>query len=420
VTKETNSCQIISNALLKVEAISSSPDNKLLACRDREKVVVYELPSLKLIFQLHVTAENIYRPFIVFSPDSSYFLLNSLQSCISIRNQSEVPFIQHRPDQIYSCSFFSFGTRLVSFGEKSIEVWDVKTKELLVKSHHGLTRYSLSLSIYDSYILVFEVFGRLNVFDSTTLQRVEIARSAKYKNCIQLISPDVVYDDESFGIEDCWQLPTGEAICRASKYYSKAFTWNGRKCVVSTDNGTSFVVYDCLSGEIVDIFQMSCLPSYRHVNYISNLGGNNFLISFNSHLVFVVSLERSSQSLAFPFISNKAYPIICALSPDDLFVACSYGYPVLKIMNVDNGRTLQIVEPKQTPIACWWSKLYLWVVCEGLVVVKYPYNATETQIVGNCVGEWCFDCQGKVLKFAESVLVTQMDDKICISSLRLQ
>jgi hypothetical protein len=249
------------------------------------------------------------------------------------------------------------------------------------------------------------------------LQRVEIARSAKYKNCIQLISPDVVYDDESFGIEDCWQLPTGEDICRASKYCSKAFTWNGRKCVVSTDNGTSLVVYDCLSGEIVDIFQMSCLPSYRHVNYISNLGGNNFLISFNSHLVFVVSLERSSQSLAFPFISNKAYPIICALSPDDLFVACSYGYPVLKIMNVDNGRTLQIVEPKQTPIACWWSKLYLWVVCEGLVVVKYPYNATETQIVGNCVGEWSFDCQGKVLKFAESVLVTQMDDKICISKI---
>ena len=132
------------------------------------------------------------------------------------------------------------------------------------------------------------------------------------------------------------------------------------------------------------------------------------------NFVFVLSLESSSES--FSFIYDATFPIFCALSPDNSYVACSYGSPILKILNVDNGETLQTVAPKQKPIACWWSELYLWVVCEGLVVIKYPCTLTHKNVVGNYVEECSFDCDGDVLKFEEGVLVCdQVNGKISVS-----
>ena len=87
-------------------------------------------------------------------------------------------------------------------------------------------------------------------------------------------------------------------------------------------------------------------------------------------------------------------------------------------MNVENGKTLQTVAPKEKPLACWWSKLYLWVVCEGLVVIKYPYTSTHKNIVGDYVEECCIDCDGDVVKFEEGVLVCyQKNRKISISKI---
>jgi hypothetical protein len=419
---------------------SSSPDNKLLVCvvvnNHEQRVVVYELPSLTLIFELYIGVMSIQtlRSHIVFSPDSSYFLLNSLQTCISIQNRNEVPFIPHGPTNIVSCAFSSCGTKLVTLDEDSIKLWDVRKKEILAVRMLELNENEMAwfdeeyelvfFSISESCILLFKPFTTFRVFDSITLNTLEIkelsTRSARYDHCIQIFSHS--YDDLlqfnplKFGIDQCWQLQTGENILCVSKKCSKPFTWNGKKCVTVCNGDASLVVYDYINQEVIDTFQMSS-PCFVSVDYVSNLGGNNFLICFNSNFAFVVSLERSSEFLAFPFLSPRAYPIFCALSSDKLYLACSYGYPVLKIMNVDNGKTLQIVEPKQKPIACWWSKLYLWVVCDGLVVVKYSYNATETQIVGNCVEECSFDCQGEVLKFAEGVLVTRMDKEISISKI---
>ena len=148
------------------------------------------------------------------------------------------------------------------------------------------------------------------------------------------------------------------------------------------------------------------------------MGENNFLICLEKRFVFVLSLENSPGFSAFSFISDFTYPIFCALSPDNLYIACSYGSPILRIMNVDNGETLQTVAPKQKPIACWWSELYLWVVCEGSAVVKYAYTSTHSNIVESYAEKCSIEFDGGVLKFEGGVLVcNQRNRKISISKI---
>ena len=434
VTNKTDSSFKIFSYALHIHdcrAVSSSADNKLLACIFITGVVqVYELKSLSPIFTLDVrTEEEFYEenyvPQIVFSPDSSYFLLNSLKTCVSIRNQSEVPFIPHGPTKIFCCSFSSCGTKLVSLEKESIKVWDVNTKELLAEGkeifHKTISIFSF-ISVDQSYIFVFHDENKdvhpLTVFDSATLNRVAIMKALFESNrddkSIQIISPPIQINFcDSFVPSDdtIWQLPSGKNILCAGKHCSKPFTWRDRQCVISLNSTMSLVVYDYINREVVETFQISCFPSYDSVQYITHLGENYFLICLGHYVMFVLSLEISSEP--FHFFVERFHPLrtFCALSPDNLYVAYSYGSPTLKIMSVDNGKSLQTVAPKQKPIACWWSKLYLWVVCEGLVVVKYLCNKTEVQIVEICA----ISGTAEVFKFAEGVLVTQMDDEISIS-----
>ena len=432
VTNEIDSSfKIISYALhiFPYQSVSSSADNKLLACWANLHVDVYEIKSLTLIFTLDVSKrEKFFRipreyvPQIVFSPDSSYFLFNSLKTCVSIRKQGEVSFIPHGPDKIIGCSFSSCGTKLFSLEKESIRVWNVNTKELLAESKeifHKTINSSCFISVDESYIFVFQKFGHpLTVFDSTTLNIVEIKQalpeSTRDDNSIQIISPHSILQFSGsfeFFNDRIWQLPSGKNILCPRKYCSKPFTWKGRQCVMSPIGTTSLVIYDYINRDVVQTFPISCFPSTEFVKYITHLGENNFLISLGHAVMFVLSLESSSEPFHFFHKRFSSSHTFCALSPDNWHVAYCYGSPILKIVNVDNGKTLQTVAPKQKPVACWWSELNLWVVCEGLVIVKYISNKTEVQIVEKCA----IGGPAKVLKFAEGVLVTQMDDKIFIS-----
>ena len=196
------------------------------------------------------------------------------------------------------------------------------------------------------------------------------------------------------------------------------FVWKGRKCVLISIQTLSLVVYDYFNQQVIDTFQISSLLSYDGIVYIANLGENNFLICLGESFVFVLSLENSPGFSAFSFINDFTYPTLCALSPDNLYVACSYSSPILRIMNVDNGETLQTVALKQKPIACWWSELYLWVVCEGSAVVKYPYTSTHNNIVESYAEKCSIEFDGAVLKFEDGVLVCiQRNRKISISKI---
>ena len=433
ITNETDSCfGIISSTFLendsRLKVVSASPDNNLLAMRSKDQVRVYELPSLKSIFKLDLNElSDEYCKCIAFSADSSYFLLNSLQTCVSINNQSIVPFIPHGPAKILSSSFSSCGTKLVSAEKHSIKVWDVIKKELLTECRHFVPDDSITcFSGCMSYIFLFDCRDdQLNVFDSTALNELETTKtdscSTELDYCIQLISPR---SSPSFSIVrsnpniTCWQLTTGQNILCASKHCSMSFVRKGRKCVLIWTLTLGLVVYDYFNQQVIDTFQISSLPGYNRIVYIANLGENNFLICLEKSFVFVLSLENSPGFSAFSFISDFTYPTFCALSPDNLYVACSDGSPILRIMNVDNGETLQTVALKQKPIACWWSELYLWVVCEGSAVVKYPYTSTHSNIVESYAEKCSIEFDGGVLKFEGGVLVCkQRNRKISISKI---
>ena len=234
ITNETDSCfGNISSTFLEddssLKAVSASPGNNLLAMKSKDQVRVYELPSLKSIFKLDLNElSDHYLQCIVFSPDSSYFLLNSLQTCISIKNQSIVPFIPHGPAKILSSSFSSCGTKLVSAEEQSIKVWDVIKKELLTECRHFVRDHSITcFSGCMSYIFLFDhIYGQLDVFDSTALNQLETTKtdscSTKLDDCIQLISPRCSTSFTpalSLNIK-CWQLTTGQNILCTSKHCS--------------------------------------------------------------------------------------------------------------------------------------------------------------------------------------------------------
>ena len=445
VTNESDSSfKIISNTFLEKSsypvAISASPDNKLLAIKSKDVrikdlrvaiknlVNVYELPSLDSIFKLDLNelSDELWQC-IVFSPDSSYFLLNSLQICVSIKNQSIVPFIPQGPAEILSSSFSSCGTKLVSVEKQSIKVWDVIKKELLTESWHDFSLWEpiTCFSGCMSYIFIFDCgYDQCYVFDSTALNRLDTTRhdtfSTRLGDCMQLISPlysTVFTPAHSLDIE-CWQLTTGQNILCTRKHCSTPFEWKGRKCVLTSCRTSALVVYDYLNQQVIDTFQISSLPGFDRINYIANLGENNFLVCLEDNFLFVLSLESSSGFPAFSFIGDFTYPIFCALSPDNLYVACSYGSRTLKIKNVDNGETLQTVAPKQRPLGCWWSDFYLWVVCEGSAVVKYPYTSTHSNIVESYAEKCSIEFDGHVLKFEEGVIVCVMvDGKISISKI---
>ena len=431
MTNESNSTlKIISNAVFGVggyDTAISSPDNKLLVCCQGKMAEVFKLPSLEIIFQLDVSTRSHSLRFTVFSPDSSYFLHNSIQTCVSIKKQKEVAFIPHGPAEIRCCSFSSCGTKFVTVEKELIKVWDVRKKEVLVENKLECLRDYVAFSSCNSYIFTcYRDFDLSYLLESTTLKKWEIKSinvdtSLSYNDCVQILSPPADASDRRCNIREAerYELPSGEKLLVTNKYCSKPFTWKGRKCVmISTNEALSLLIFDFINQEIVDRFQVSCLPSYETINYISNLGENNFLICLDFNFVFVLSLESSSESCVFPFI-DKAYPMFCTSSPDNLYIAYSYGYPILTIMSVKNGRTLQTVVPKQKPIACWWSCWFLWVLCDGEVVVKYPYDPKHTKVLGNGVVECSLNRKGLVLKFREGVLVTRLGDnrKIFISKI---
>lgn len=113
------------------EEIELSPDNKLLACMRLMQLHVLNLPSLTNIFSLNLSIGS--SKLCVFSPDSTYLLCNSIRSCICIKEQKEVPFIPDAPESISSCSFTSDGVTLITLGADSIQMWDVRTKHLLME-----------------------------------------------------------------------------------------------------------------------------------------------------------------------------------------------------------------------------------------------------------------------------------------------
>ena len=444
IGKEYNSdFKIISHIFMRTDkaswsesdAIALSPDNKLLAYKDGRKVEVFKLPSLIVVFELEISVLNNPSSFLIFSPDSSYLLWDSIRSCVSLREQKEVPLIPHGPESVNCCSFSSCGMKLVSTLGTLLQVWDVKKKRLVVQVEIGFSVTYCFLSSCSSYIVLTTiVLDDIVVLKSKTLEKINInqiscADTCLTDACYQTISPSFWDHDTfkyyfrvnaKFSIRH-FHLPSGEIFLSANKHCSNPFTWKDRKCVIFMIQRRPplAVVYDFIKREVVEYFDFGCLLTNTCVRCISKLDETNLFVCLGDSEVFVLEYEPPTNSSVTPFASGsdtKCY----ALSPDKLYLACCDKDRSLTIRSVDSGKALQVVALKQPPISCWWSELYLWVVCKG-AVVKYLYDSTRTKMLGNYLEECAINFK-KVLKFADGVLVIRLSDngEISISKIRNQ
>ena len=94
---------------------------------------------------------------ITFSPDSSYFIFNSVSYCISIKKKREVPFISHDFACFQSCSFYSCGSKLVTLKENVIRLWDVREKRLFAHTQSQYVDYLL-FSSCNEFIFGFKKY----------------------------------------------------------------------------------------------------------------------------------------------------------------------------------------------------------------------------------------------------------------------
>jgi hypothetical protein len=412
----------IPNLDSKIELTALSPDNKLFACYESEHLEVFNLPTLTVNFQLNISEKTNVFEFLIFSPDSSYLLLNSVRTCISIVDQKEIPFIPHGPEDIRCCSFSSCGTRLVTFETGFIKVWDVIKKNLLVEVKNLIYVDYCCFSKCNSHILAtnWSLFSSdvFALFDSRTLASLKAGdicadTCLTYKDNYQIISP---CHNDRFSTGkiriDHFHFPTAETLLVAKRHCSKPFNWKNKKCVIFSKcprSASPLVVYDFMNKEIIDEFHINCFPNHSKIVYISNLDETHFLICLSYGHIFLLSFETSAEPPRASFVNNADVKC-CALSPDNLYLACCFKNSVLTVRSVDNGETVQTVKLKQRPKACWWSELFLWVVYKG-VVVKYPYDSTQRKVLGNELEE-CTINFDKVLKFANDVLVIMYDGKI--------
>ena len=422
---------------IKFDALAVSPDKKLIAHKMGRKVQVFDLPNLSLVFSLKVKDSQEESEFLQFSPDSSYLVWNSAMSCLSLTKQMEVPLIPHGPENVECVSISPCGMRLVTCEENCLKLWNVKSKDLLVKIK---TDFKIKYSIFsdcNSYIFATILpmtgeklyFNGVAIFNSTTLERSNNDKICISKRCLtkenvhQMICSPLFRDGRLSNDDGNPRLRYNPRPCQfaltSNKFCSNPFEWKFKKCFIFlTSYHNRLVFYDFINQEVADVFHIDCLPTDSSLRCVSKLDETNFLVSLYDSQAFVLSLEASIESCERVKRFVSASNIKCyALSPDKSYIACCSEGLILTILNVNNGRTLHTVELKHPPAACWWSEFYLWVICNGMVV-KYSYNLTETKVLGNEVEECSINFESVVV-FINSVLVIRPSDNTGICMLKI-
>ena len=419
-------------------ALAVSPDNKLIAYKYDGRIVVFGLPNLSWVFSLEIKDSQKEFEFLQFSPDSLYLVWNSARFCLSLTSQKEVPLIPQGPENVDCVSFSPCGMRLVTCEKKLIKLWDVKTKDLLTQSKTDFDIFYSIFSDCNSYVFGFApnryFLPQLNlndvvaIFSSITLERLDTEKISCSNQCLtkediyQILSPRYLrwerLTDNPMMISH-FHSPTGRIYITSNNYCSNPFEWEGKKCVMYVaEYNSSLVIYDLINEVVVDVFHIDCLPTQSSFHYISILDGTNFLVVLNDNQAFVLSLEALRESCERETRFVSASNIKCyALSPDDSYIACCYEDLILTVINVINGTTFQSFELKHRPEACWWSEFYYWMICKG-VVVKYPYNLTQTKVLGNEIEECSINFESVVV-FMNGVLVIRTFDNTGICMLKI-
>ena len=397
------SCTILSDSFCVSKC---SPDKKLVVVVEEYMVKVFQLPSLTMIFELEFRQ----RCFdVVFSPDSLYFLYNSIRTCVCIRKQKEVPFIPGGPKDIGHCSFSSCGKKLVTAEANVFKLWDVEKRKLLVQVEGQGWHARSYFSSCDKYIL--QTRGHISsppvVRDSTTLQEFQAIDLVCPQKCQDLGDNQIMFLVDDLMDTEHYHLSANEVVVISPV---ESFTWKNRRCQVLSFLST-LVICDLINQKVIDSFQIDCLPACTALHMISKLDESNFLLSLDKRQIVILSLETPEEASVFPYMVH--YDLRCAtLSLNHLYVACCYHKNnTFTIRSVDSGETLEMVELQKPPKACWWSEMHLWVVCEGALIRFSHYYTLSKEVLrsGREIFSLKFD---RILGFGEGVFVYEESDNI--------
>ena len=233
-------------------------------------------------------------------------------------------------------------------------MWDVEKRELLVQVKERSDFWSRHyFSSCNNYILKL-LPSCLVVRDSATLEEIDDACSSE---CLEeCLSGQIMYlVSHRIRVTSHYHLSAEELVAITP---IESFTWRNRRCLILSRSST-LIIYDFINREVIDRFQIDCLPAYIHISSISKLDGTNFLLSLDGRHITILSLETPEESSVVSYAFPDTSPRV-TLSPDHLHVAGLYDkYNVLTIRSVDNGETLETVELQKPPKACWWSDCYL-------------------------------------------------------------
>ena len=417
--------RIISSVAVENDLVSVmelSPDKELVVFLSKLKLTaeVFKLPGLTPLFKVNLHPLDTLQTQLKFSPDSSYFIFNSISSCISINEKREVPFISHDSPSFQSCSFSSCGLKLITLEQNVLRLWDVREKCLLAQTL-GQNVDKCVFSSCNNFVYGFHKYvAKYIIWDSTTLNALDASQISpqtcfQFDDKVRVISDGLLYFAEPSRNWIHLNLPTGEKVRITPGHCSMPFTWKDRKCVIPSTFSSTLAVYDSLTQQVVDTFQFCFLPPGNRISCIGKLGETDFLIMFGSSQVLLLSLKTSETSISPCNVDTyNEEPIGYTFSPDNLYFVCGYENGVLKIVSVDNGETLQTIDLKQRPLACYWSKFYLWVACKN-GIIKLHKASTNKTILENALVEFSVKID-RVLKFVEGILVFQSwpNTEICI------
>jgi hypothetical protein len=73
-------------------------------------------------------------------------------------------------------------------------------------------------------------------------------------------------------------------------------------------------VYDIINKEIVDMFQIDCLPIDAGFNWISNLDKTNFVVWLSENSVVLLSFAASEILSVSPYVNSAAIKCCTLLS----------------------------------------------------------------------------------------------------------
>ena len=193
--------------------------------------------------------------------------------------------------------FSSCGTKLVTFENEFVKVWDVGKRDLLVQLQAPSPIERCLFSTCNAYILGLKKYPSIDfsVWNSTWQKldiKICVDTCLTCKSSFQIITMPSNINDHNTSPFYHFHLPTNEIVVAAAGGLCKdSFTWRSRKCIFIPISSYGLLIFDVIKQKVIDRFKIDCLPCDPRIHCIAKLNEANFAFCYRLSHVFVLSLR---------------------------------------------------------------------------------------------------------------------------------